>query len=486
MTFNDSRGIAAWNRREHILVGQRLYSHRKLALWLAGKPATVRPAVAASLTPEAAVARWIAESDLDRLVDGDDIAESGRYMTVTERLRRLFAIAEHFAAIRDGRSVPLRRERPIGTPIKLGNDGPTAMWRALTKEIWAAMPANDSDIFPRTAKTESPRNAHLADSLALLLAWARMRQPHSLDGTNWLQADNDNYFDGEEPTPRPASNRERRMRPGSTDAELLSFIKKAGPTTEWRHAKLGSVGAVEMRPTDVDYQDVTDKSNKAGRVKKSHSVVVRAGRLRIGNGKTMQDGARVEEGTILHQEDRFGELLGSEPDPAEKVRSASYWASLFKIDRETVVETDEDGNEKLRFIKSGKMRRKVLLTEEDHRALLAGPLPPITYCKPALPRGSEDIGAQFVGSWISNPKGTRTMERWEDISDEMARQQEFERWAEALPADERKALQIASTAANFSEVGEAFGKEGKTAERYGKKILVAANDNLKKIVDAAA
>lgn len=487
MTINDSRGIATeWNRRRHILAGQRLYSSPKLAFWLAGKQPVLRlenTAPESPLTPEAASAPWIPEKFLSDLVDGDDIAASGRYMSISERLRRLYSIAVHFTAIRDGRIVPTRHQRPKGTLVRMENDGPTAIWRASANAIWATLPANDSDIFSRTAKTESPRNGHLADSLALLLTWARMRAPLSLNGTNWFQADNDNY-DGEEQSARPASNLERRMRPGSSDAELLSFIRKAGPTAEWRHAKLGGCSAIELRPIDVDYQKVADKTDKAGRVKKSHNVIVRAGKLRIGNGKTVADGARVEEGTILHQEDRFGELLGPEPDPTEKVRSASYWASLFKVDRKTVIETDEDGNEKPRFIKVGKMRRKVLFTAEDHAALLAGPLPEVIRYPDGLPCGAPTISDNFVGGWMSNPKGKQPLERWEDISDEIARQQEFERWAAALPPEERKALNLAATAANFKEVGEALGKDGKTAERYGKKTLVAANDNLKKIIAA--
>jgi hypothetical protein len=166
------------------------------------------------------------------------------------------------------------------------------------------------------------------------------------------------------------------------------------------------------------------------------------------------------------------------------VRSATYWSSLYKVDRSSLVETGEDGSEKLRFIPRGKMRRKVRFTAEDHAVLLAGPRPPVTKYPDGLPLGSEDIGASFVGGWISNPKGKQPLERWEDISDEMARQGEFERWAAALPANERKALNLATTAANLQEVGEVFGKVDKNAERFGKRILKAANDNLKKIAAA--
>jgi hypothetical protein len=47
-----------------------------------------------------------------------------------------------------------------------------------------------------------------------------------------------------------------------------------------------------------------------------------------------------------------------------------------------------------------------------------------------------------------------------------------------------KVMNLGLIAANFREIGEAFGKEGKNAERYGKRLLIAANNNSKKILAA--
>jgi hypothetical protein len=47
-----------------------------------------------------------------------------------------------------------------------------------------------------------------------------------------------------------------------------------------------------------------------------------------------------------------------------------------------------------------------------------------------------------------------------------------------------KVMHLGLLAANFREIGEAFGKAGKNAERYGKDILIAANNNLKKVMAA--
>lgn len=298
--------------------------------------------------------------------------------------------------------------------------------------------------------------------------------PLSLDATNWLQADNDSYFEGEAASAPPASNRERRIRPGSSDAELKSYIAKAGPCTVRKHARFGGGGAWEAEPIGVD--------------------VRRAGKLRLASGETevactvmrndkpARGRVRVEAGTILYQPERFGELLGPEPDPFEKARSLSYWHSLMSHDGGTA---SCRLLEPVRHIKAGRKRRKALMTQAEQLEVLATkPHPPTTYCKPGLPCGHEDIGAQFVGGWISNTKGKSGVERWQDVSDELSRQAEFERWAKALPPEQQKALNLACTAANLREIGEAFGKVDKNAERYGKKILIKANDNLKKLMAA--
>jgi len=480
------RPVAAfWNRADHILFGQRLYSNPILAAWLAGeKPKKTIVKDTTPLTPEAASAKWL--SRLDDLDEGYE--PSGRYLSVTERLHRLSAIADYFAAIRDGHITPARYPRTPGAPFWMPNDGPSCFWRAWAEMVWAAMPANDSEIFGRTAITSSPKNKHLATRLKPMLAWRKISTPITPPGTNWMQPDNDNYKEGEE---RPATNHERRIRPGDTDRELISFINKAGPVTVRKHAKLNGGGELEAMPTDLTWQTVTDKTNRRGEVTKSHNAIVRAGKLRLANGKTTalcsvkRTDIRIEEGTILYQPDKFGETLGPKPALVEKVRAASYWASLFKVDRETVIETDEDGKERPVFIKGGKMRRTVLITEEEQRELLAGALPPITYYPDGLPRGSEDIAGQFVGGWVSQTKGKAPPERWEDMADELARRDEFERQVAALPPEQRRALDMATTAANFKEVGETFGKVDKAAERHGKKALIAANDNLAKIIAAA-
>jgi hypothetical protein len=147
--------------------------------------------------------------------------------------------------------------------------------------------------------------------------------------------------------------------------------------------------------------------------------------------------------------------------------------------------------EPVRFKKAGRRKkRKVTMTKAEQHALYAeakanGTLPPVAYCKPGLPTGTANLSDAFVGGWLSSTKGARPLDRWEDTSTEMARRAEFERWCAALPEEEQRALNVAGTAANFREVGEAFGSTGKSSERVGKRRLLAANDHLQEIMDAA-
>jgi len=443
-------GFQHRGRTRNLPKGHRFYSSPKWVRWFEGKSALQRPSEDQSHLPEMPT-RFL-------LLDLDAEPGNERYMSLTERFNRLCDIT---LAVRYG-PAPLLLPRRGGVPVLLSNYGPSVEWREVATAIWAALPANDSEIFARPAETENPKNGHLSAQLASLMQWARIRKPLSLNGTNWMQADNDNY-EGEVTAPKPASNLERRIRPGSTDAELKSFIRKAGPCSEWKHAKFGGGGEWELMPTDPAWP-------------------TRAGKLCIANGNQEERGHRLPRGAILYQPDDFRELLGPEPDKDEKARSLSYWHKLMSYDADTA---SCRLMEPIRYKRAGRMRRKVLMTQAEQLEVLATqPHPPVTHCRPGLPCGHEDIGTQFVGGWTSNTKGKSGVERWQDVSDELSRQAEWGKWFMALPKEQRKALTIACTAANFRAIGEAFGKSGKNAERYGKRVLVAANDNLKKLMAA--
>lgn len=431
----------------------RLYSSPALVAWISGKRDV-------QVSWDSADQSHLSElPQRFQVLDLEGELTNWRYMSLTARLARYHAIVTTFENIVSGLIVPIRLPRKVGAPFIRENDFPPEGWRETAEAIWAKLPANDSDIFDRPASSESPKHAHLAEQLASLLDWRRMGKPIQPVSTNWQQADNDNYTEDQAGS-RPAIDAERRYRAGP---EPETLIKMAGPVTVRKHARLGRGGSWELTPTDPLYP-------------------ARAGKLTFSDGVENANGEKIPRGAILHYDDEFTELLGPEPDSTEQARRISYWHSLMSYDADAMACRLL---EPIRHIKTGRIRRKVKLKRAEQLELLATkPHPPITYCRPGLPCGHEDIGAQFLGGWISTTKGSHPLERWEDVSDEVSRQAEFERWATVLPLEDQKALNLSCTAANFREIGEAFGKTGKNAERYGKKILLVSNDNLKKTIAA--
>lgn len=359
----------------------------------------------------------------------------------------------------------------LGIPYLRPDDSPPAEWRERTAAIMATVPENDSDIFVRPAKTESPRHADLADRLRPLLYWARFRRRPSLLTTNWLQADNDEYAESGE----PGRNVDRSHNYGPSPDALVKMAGKV--QTPFRHARLGGGGATEHLPL------YSERLGKLHFSVKGYSGTASPTRQQVyihGSKRIVVD-VPVPFGSLRFHDERPGELLGSEPDPAEVDRRREYWRRLMSYDREAMACRVF---EPVRHIKAGRIRRKVMLTAADRAELLAGPLPPVKHCKPGLPCGAEDIGASFVGGWMSNTKGKPGVERWEDHADDLAARSEFESWLRSMSPDDVLALDAATSAQNFTAVGALFGKTGKAAERAGKARLLAANDNLAVVMAA--
>lgn len=104
-------------------------------------------------------------------------------------------------------------------------------------------------------------------------------------------------------------------------------------------------------------------------------------------------------------------------------------------------------------------------------------MPPVTKYPPGLPAASDGASECFVGM-KKGLKGESGSIAWEDI---FTKTVEREIWLEAerkLSKADDKSLDSAVVAKTMREIGESHGFFGKRAERMGKRILVAANDNL--------
>ena len=75
---------------------------------------------------------------------------------------------------------------------------------------------------------------------------------------------------------------------------------------------------------------------------------------------------------------------------------------------------------------------------------------------------------------------------WEDAFTAMAQAGTYSMWVANLKPEDTKVLDVAIAAPNFSEIGKAPGRSRKAAERKGKDMLLAANDNFAEILQKAA
>jgi hypothetical protein len=134
--------------------------------------------------------------------------------------------------------------------------------------------------------------------------------PLSLDATNWLQADNDSYFEGEAASAPPASNREHRIRPGSSDTELKSYIAKAGPCTVRKHARFSGGGVWELTTIGVDVRRAGKLRLASGETEVACTV--------IRNDKPARGRVRVEAGAILYQPESSASFSGRSQIPSKR------------------------------------------------------------------------------------------------------------------------------------------------------------------------
>lgn len=111
------------------------------------------------------------------------------------------------------------------------------------------------------------------------------------------------------------------------------------------------------------------------------------------------------------------------------------------------------------------------------------------------------IGPHRMRDYFRHPKGAKVAandnsptvgvsmtatEHAVDFADPVSDEQERKRVRQAIGPHNAQILDHALTAANFSEIGERLGYEGKTAERRGKAALIAACEILERELAAAA
>ncbi|MBZ9921472.1 hypothetical protein LB579_27635 [Mesorhizobium sp. BR1-1-7] len=213
--------------------------------------------------------------------------------------------------------------------------------------------------------------------------------------------------------------------------------------------------------------------------------IVRIGKLRFSDGeqteraycygpegKLMQYDARLPVGAMMGTRDKpDSQLGGTGYTERATVLSNSYYAEVFDVDYP-------------QYVKAGKRKRgDVLITPEEQRELLAGPLPPITVCQPGLPTGSERVADSFIGL-RKGKKGESGAIGWEDIAMSKVHREVWEETLAYLSQQDVETLDAALDARTLADI--APGGHKRSAQRRGKRDLRVANDNLVSAMKIAA
>lgn len=296
------------------------------------------------------------------------------------------------------------------------------------------------------------RHSSLADQLTALLAYRNRPEgkPETVK-TNWKTvAANDN---NPEDLAELHIERRRAIRP--TIGEIIESVNA----------------------DDIEHGKHVEKL--AGGEVKEHTVITRIGKLRFSDGSQTERAYRYSvDGKLIEYDATMpvGAMLGAR-DRQERV-----------LGGDTVV-----SNTGYTLVYGGKHPNKAKRKDPERRAdekpaqastkaamraeLAALPAHTATVCKTGFPWKPSNLRELFIGL-EKGKKGESGSVAWEDISTHIV---EREVWAETLAAlsgGDVKTMDVALTAKTMREIGEAHGFTGKRAERMGKKILRAANDNL--------
>jgi len=253
----------------------------------------------------------------------------------------------------------------------------------------------------------------------------------------------------------------------------------AGLHIERRRAIRPTISEIEEAIESGTVEYGTHVEKLPGGETKSHKVVTGIGKLRFSDGSQKERAYRYSiDGKLIEYDAPMpvGAMLGTR-DRQERVLGGDTIVS-------NVAYTDVYGGKHPNKVRrKGKDKRAAekpakLQSKADMRAELALlPAHAAKPCKPGFPWRPTNLRELFIGL-EKGKKGESGSVAWEDVTTHIV---EREMWAETLAAlsgADSKTLDVAMTAKTFREIGEAHGFVGKRAERMGKKILRAANDNL--------
>ncbi|MBZ9888111.1 hypothetical protein LB559_09180 [Mesorhizobium sp. BR1-1-3] len=213
-------------------------------------------------------------------------------------------------------------------------------------------------------------------------------------------------------------------------------------------------------------------------------AVVAIGRLRFSDGnQTEKAYCYGPEGKLIQYDAPMplGAMLGTRDKPDGQLGGAGF--KLSDVERSNnglaaLLDTDYPIYVKGTTRKNGPGYSRNESVEILAAAYANTPvLPTVKHYPPGLPCGSTRPYEAFVGI-AKGKKGESGAIAWEDVASSMVSREIWDATLRFLADEDIATLDTAMTAKNMREIGEAHGFVGKRAERMGKQILSAANDNL--------
>lgn len=212
--------------------------------------------------------------------------------------------------------------------------------------------------------------------------------------------------------------------------------------------------------------------------------IVRIGNLRFSDG-THREKAHCygADNKIINGEFIMptGAMLGCREKAETQSGGKGYTQSQLERSNDFFAETL--GTIAPRYVKRTKRRNGKSLTAEQSRielekAIANTPImPPVTRYKAGLPCGTQRIADCFVGMQKGKKCESGAI-MWQDIASAKVHREIWEETIARLSEEDTMTLNTSMEAKTLRQIGEAHGFSGKRAERMGKKILRAANDNL--------
>lgn len=255
----------------------------------------------------------------------------------------------------------------------------------------------------------------------------------------------------------------------------------AGMRIERRWRMKPSIADMVKRLEDVVFDD---RGNPvSGVFERRNGTIVRLGGLNFSDGtqteqahKLTIDGkvvpfqARMPAGALLGCKDAAETQLGSDENPSEVTESNHYFADVLKVP----VPRYKPGSKRKRGKSYTVVESRIILADAKANTTV---MPEVVECPDGLACGTMKIADMFVGMKKGRCAESGSL-LWQDITTRLV---DREIWAETvanLPKETIDVLEVAATARNMQAVGSSIGFHGKTAERRGKRALIAANDNL--------